>query len=247
VPKVRAAIVTGVSQGLGEALARTLLERGYRVLGVGRASGSRLAGPNYRFAKVDLAQASGIDAALEAPLAELAAARPEYVCLINNAAVGTPVGIHGTMRSADIAASLAVNLAAPAALCNLFCRVFAEDSVERRIINISSGAAANAMPAMSSYCIAKAGLEMLTRALASERHGERFSAITVRPGIIATGMQEFMRSQPKEVLPGVALFEGFHKSGQLVPPDTTASVIVAKVVDGPVEHGRTYSYQELAT
>ena len=245
-PEVRAAIVTGVSQGLGEALAHALLQRGYRVVGVGRASGNRLAGPNYRFAKADLAQASGIDAALEAPFAELAAARPGYVCLINNAAVGTPVGVHGTLASSDIAASLAVNLAAPAALCNLFCRVFADDSVERRVINVSSGAASNAMPAMSSYCVAKAGLEMLTRALASERHGENFRAITVRPGIIATGMQEFMRSQPKEVLPGVALFEGFHTSGQLVPPDTTASVIVAKVVDGPVEHGRTYSYQELA-
>jgi len=243
---VRAAIVTGVSQGLGEALAHALLQRGYRVVGVGRASGNRLTGPNYRFAKADLAQASGIDAALEAPFADLAAAHPDYVCLINNAAVGTPVGVHGTMTSGEIAASLAVNLAAPAALCNLFCRTFADEGVERRIVNISSGAASNAMPAMSSYCAAKAGLEMLTRALASERHGDNFRAITVRPGIIATGMQEFMRSQPKEVLPGVALFEGFHKSGQLVPPDITASVIVAKVVDGPVEHGRTYTYQELA-
>jgi hypothetical protein len=59
-------------------------------------------------------------------------------------------------------------------------------------------------------------------------------------------MQEFMRSQPKEVLPGVALFEGFHTSGQLVPPDTTAVGHHRESVDGPVEHGRTYSYQELA-
>ena len=141
---------------------------------------------------------------------------PDYVCLINNAAVGTPVGIHGRMASDDIAQSLAVNLAAPAALCNLFCRVFADDAVERRIINVSSGAASNAMPAMSGYCVAKAGLEMLTRVLAAEKHGERFRAITIRPGIIDTGMQEQMRSQPKDVLPGVALFEGFHKGGQLV-------------------------------
>jgi hypothetical protein len=68
----------------------------------------------------------------------------------------------------------------------------------------------------------------------------------VRPGVIDTGMQELMRSQPKEVLPGVALFEGFHRGGQLVPPDTTARVIVEKVVVGPVENGRTYTYQELA-
>jgi len=242
---VRSAIVTGVSRGLGEALAHVLLERGYFVLGIGRGNGLRLSGTNYRFVQIDLADASSIDARLTAPFAELAAQHPEYVCLINNAAIGTPVGVHGKLASGDIAESLAVNLAAPAALCNLYCRIFSNDAVERRIINVSSGAASNAMPAMSSYCVAKAGLERLTRSLAAERQGERFRAITVRPGVIDTGMQEFMRSQPKEVLPGVALFEGFHKGGQLVLPDTTATVIVAKLVVDPVEHGRTYTYQEL--
>ena len=243
---MRAAIVTGVSRGLGEALAVALLERGYAVTGVGRGSGVRLTGPNYRFAQIDLAKAASIDSVLEGPFAGLAAQRPDYVCLINNAAVGTPVGVHGKLVSEEIAESLAVNLAAPAALCNLFCRIFADDSVERRIINVSSGAASNAMPAMSGYCIAKAGMEMLTRSLAAERQGERFRAITVRPGIIDTGMQEFMRSQPKETVPGVAMFQEFHRSGQLVAPDTTARVIVEKLVAAPVEHGRSYTYQELA-
>ncbi|MEO8346775.1 MAG: SDR family NAD(P)-dependent oxidoreductase [Betaproteobacteria bacterium] len=242
---MRAAIVTGVSRGLGEALAHTLLAGGYSVLGIGRSSGTRLAGPNYRFVEIDLADPSTIDHVLEATFAQMAAARPEFVCLINNAAVGTPVGVLGTQSAEEIARSLAVNLAAPAALANLFCRTFADESTERRIINVSSGAAGNAMPGMSSYCIAKAGMEMLTRALAAERHGDRFRAITVRPGIIDTGMQEQMRSLPKEVLPGVALFEGFHKSGQLVPADITAGVVVAKLVVEPVDNGRTYTYQEL--
>jgi NAD(P)-dependent dehydrogenase (short-subunit alcohol dehydrogenase family) len=163
------------------------------------------------------------------------------VCLINNAALGTPVGVIGTLDANEICRSLAVNLAAPIALANLFCQVFADDENERRIINVSSGAAGNTMPGVSNYCVAKAGMEMLTRSLAAEQPDGRFRAITVR-----TGMQEFMRSQPREVLPGVALFEGFYKGGQLVPPDTTARVIVEKVVIEPVENGRTYTYQELA-
>jgi benzil reductase ((S)-benzoin forming) len=243
---MRAAIVTGVSRGLGEALAHALLERGYYVIGVGRASGTRLTGPNYQFAEFDLAQAARVGAALESPFAQLAARRPEYVCLINNAASGTPVGVLGKLDPAEISRSIEVNLTAPAALANLFCRIFADDATERRIINVSSGAASNAMPGVSNYCIAKAGLEMLTRSLASERRNDRFNAITVRPGIIDTGMQEYMRSQPKEVVPIVAMFEGFYKSGQLVAPDTTAGVIVAKLVVDPVENGRTYTYQELA-
>ncbi len=243
---MRAAIVTGVSRGLGESLAHVLLEQGFHVLGVGRSSAARLVGPSYRFAAFDFADAARVDDALRASFTELAAKQPSYVCLINNAAVGTPVGVLGKLDAAGIAESLAVNLTSPVALCDLFCRVFADEAVERRIINISSGAAGNAMPGMANYCIAKAGLEMLTRMLAAEQRDERFRAITVRPGIIDTGMQQFMRSRPKEVLPGVALFEGFHKGGQLVPPDTTAGVIVAKTVVAPVEHGRTYTYQELA-
>lgn len=243
---MKAAIVTGVSRGLGEALAHALLAQGFFVLGIGRASGARLSGAAYRFAQMDLAQASGADATLGAPFAEVAAARPEYVCLINNAASGAPIGVQGKLAAGQIAESLAINLAAPVALCNLFCRTFADDTCERRIINVTSGAAGNPMPGMANYCIAKAGMEMLTRTLAVENHGERFRAITVRPGIIDTGMQEYVRSLPKEVLPGVALFEGFYKSGQLVHPDTTAAVIVAKLVAAPVENGRTYTYQELA-
>jgi len=212
--RLRAAIVTGVSRGLGEALAHALLERGYHVVGVGRTSAFRLAGPFYRFAQAELAQADRIDAMLEAPFTELAARRPEYVCLINNAAVGTPVGIHGRMASDAIAESLAINLAAPAALCNLFCRVFADDAVERRIINVSSGAASNAMPAMSGYCVAKAGLEMLTRVLATEKQGERFRAITIRPGVIDTGMQEQMRRALRRLPQGRAARSAGHHGGR---------------------------------
>ena len=243
---MNAAIVTGVSRGLGEAMAAALLARGHRVLGIGRESAARLAGPNYEFVEFDLAEPSHAREKLTAPLAALAAQRPQRVCLVNNAATAGPVGLVGTLSAVEIVQSLAVNLAAPTVLANLFCRVFADDAIERRIINVSSGAAASTMPGAALYCVAKAGLEMLTRALAAEPRGERFRAVTVRPGIIDTGMQVFMRGQPQDRLPVVAMFEGFHKGGQLVHPDTTADVLVRKLVEGPVENGRTYSYQELA-
>ena len=107
---MRAAIVTGVSRGLGEALASRLLARGYYVLGIGRASGAKASGPNYRFVEFDLAEAANIGNALKAPLAQLAAQGPDYVCLINNAAAGTPVGVLGTLDAGEIAGALAVNL-----------------------------------------------------------------------------------------------------------------------------------------
>ncbi len=86
---------------------------------------------------------------------------------------------------------------------------------------------------------------MLTRALAAEQAGPGFRAISLRPGIIDTEMQLFARSQSPDVLPCVDMFRDFHSQGRLVPPDVVAAKIAEKLVLGEVEHGRTYSYQEL--
>ena len=239
------AIVTGVSRGLGEALAAQLLERGCRVVGIGRGTSARLAGERYTFVKCDLGDAAALAERAAPAFARIAAERPDAICLINNAATLEPVGVLGTLGSVDIARSITVNLAAPIGLSSLFCKTFDEGAMDRRIINVSSGAAQSTLPGESLYCIAKAGLEMLTRSLAAEHASTSFRAITLRPGIIDTDMQVFARSQTANTLPSVDLFKGFHASGNLVPPDTVARKVVDRLVFGAVEQGRTYSYAEL--
>lgn len=242
---MKAAIVTGVSRGLGEALAAALLDRGYEVLGIGRGNSARLEGERYRFVPFDLADASGIAASLAPALLALRDRKPTQAVLINNAASAGPVGVIGKLNDDELARSIAINLTAPIALCNLFCRVFDDDAVERRVLNVSSGAAQRALNGGGAYSIAKSGLEMLTRALVAEQSAPRFLAISVRPGVIDTEMQQFMRSQSRETLPSVELFEGFHKSGQLVAPDVVAAKIVDRLVLAEIENGRAYTYQEL--
>jgi NAD(P)-dependent dehydrogenase (short-subunit alcohol dehydrogenase family) len=240
-----AAIVTGVSRGLGAALATALLERGFTVLGIGRASNPALTGASYSFARLDLADAGRVDDALTPALRALHESKPASVCLLNNAATAGPVGTLGRLAADAVAGSIAVNLVAVVTLTNLFCRIFADPEVPRRVINVSSGAAQTALAGESVYCVAKAGMEMLTRALAAEQQAPSFRAITVRPGVIDTDMQVFARSQSPDVLPSVELFKGFHRDGRLVAPAVVATKIVTKLVVGEVEHGRTYSYQEL--
>ncbi len=242
---MKTAIVTGVSRGLGEALARTLLAGGFAVTGIGRASGAALAAPKYRFVVCDLADTINIDAALAPAFRAIADARPEFLCLINNAATAGPVGTIGSLDGEALAASMAANLIAPIAVANLFCRMFVDPAQVRRIINVSSGAADSPLPGGGPYSIAKAGLEMLTRQLAVEHDAAAFRAITVRPGVIDTDMQTFMRSQTKEVLPSIDLFKGFHREHRLVAPETVAGKIVDKLVSSDVEQGRTYNYREL--
>ena len=238
-------IVTGVSQGLGEALAFDLLGRGAHVLGVGRTSSTRLGGERYRFLRCDLAQAAMLPALLEPALAAIASQHPASVCLMNNAATLEPVGVLGTSEADAITTSLTVNLVAPVVVASAFCRMLGDDAIERRVVNVSSGAAQSAIAGESLYCIAKAGLEMLTRTLAAEHGSDRFRAISLRPGVIDTAMQSFARTQPKARLPSVDLFKGFHAGGQLVAPALVARKVVDRLLLAPVEQGRTYSYAEL--
>lgn len=241
---MRWTIVTGVSQGLGEALAAEVLARGAGVLGIGRRSSSRLGGDRYRFAACDLADIASWTAHVEPALRAVAAAKPDAVCLVNNAATIEHVGVLGMLGAEAIDRSIRVNLAAPVALVDLFCRVF-DAAIERRIVNVSSGAAHHAIAGESLYSIAKAGLEMLTQSLAAEHASTRFQAITLRPGIIDTPMQAFARSRPASSFPAVAMFQQFHASGQLVAPEVVARKVVARLVEGAVESGRVYSYAEL--
>jgi NAD(P)-dependent dehydrogenase (short-subunit alcohol dehydrogenase family) len=242
---MHAAIVTGVSRGLGAALASELLERDFEVLGIGRASNPALEGEHYAFVRFDLADSARADEALTPALSRLAERKPATVCLLNNAASIGAVGMLGRLAASEITSSLVVNLAAVVTVTNIFCRIFADPGMARRVINVSSGAAQSALPGESVYCVAKAGMEMLTRALAAEQQAATFRAITIRPGVIDTDMQVFARSQSADVLPSVELFRGFHRDGRLVPPALVAAKIVDKLVVGDVEHGRTYSYQEL--
>ena len=241
----RLAIVTGVSRGLGEALAADLLSRGWEVIGIARHDAKSLAHERYRFVEADLAAAEHIDTALEGMFARAAARYASQAVLINNAATAGPVGVTGRLTAHDIAQSLAVNLVAPTVLANLFCRCFQDDACDRRIINVSSGAAQNTIAGIGVYSVAKAGLEMLTRMLAADHPSSTLRAISLRPGVIDTEMQVHARSQPRDAFPSVDLFVGFHESGQLVAPAVVARKTIDRLIEGPIEAGRTYTYAEL--
>lgn len=238
-----AAIVTGVSRGLGEALAVELLHRGFRVLGVGRASSARLRGESYRFAECDLAQPALIAASVAPRLRELASSGLASATLINNAAVAAPAGVLGALDAAELEAAITTNVTAPLVLVDLFCRAFHGSSTAKRVINISSGAAQTPIAGSSAYCVSKAGLEMLTRTLAAE-HPE-MQSIAVRPGIFDTGMQAYLRGQDPLAFPSANLFRGFKASGLLKLPAEVAARIVERFVLGEVVQGHVYAHTDL--
>jgi benzil reductase ((S)-benzoin forming) len=242
---MHAAIVTGVSRGLGEALAAALIARGCTVVGVGRSGSVKLKGKRFHLAACDLAHPALIAAAVAPALRDLVAAKPTAVTLINNAAVAAPVGLIGRLDAAAIEAALATNIAAPLVLADLFCRAFPDETLPRRIINISSGAAQSALPGSAAYCMSKAALEMLTRAIVADHPAPTLQCISLRPGIFETGMQAFMRSRDAAEFPSVGLFRSFKENGLLKDPADVALAIVDKMVLAQVENGRTYTHTDL--
>lgn len=243
---MHAAIVTGVSRGLGEALAVALLAKGFAVLGVGRTASAKLKGKRFRHAACDFARPALIAAAVAPALRELAAQKPAAVTLINSAAVASPVGLIGRLDAAAIESAITTNVAAPLVMADLFCRAFPDDDdVERRIINVSSGAAHTAVVGSAVYCMSKAALEMLTKTIVADHAQPRFRCISLRPGIFETGMQAYMRSHDPAEFPSVNLFRSFKKSGVLKDPAEVAAAIVEKLVLAPVENGRIYQHTDL--
>jgi len=242
---MNAAIVTGVSRGLGEALAVAMIERGFTVLGVGRTASPRLTSKHFHLAACDLSQPALLAAAITPPLRLIAARKPTTVTLVNNAAVATPTGLVGHLEASAIASAFAINAAAPVVMADLFFRSFPDDTVERRIINISSGAAQSAIPGMMAYGMSKAALEMMTRAIVAECSAPRFRCISLRPGIFDTGMQAYARTRDPAEFPSVALFRGFKDNGLLKDPAEVATKIVEKLVLSPVDHGRCYTHTDL--
>jgi NAD(P)-dependent dehydrogenase (short-subunit alcohol dehydrogenase family) len=242
---MHATIVTGCSRGLGEALADTLLGHGFDVTGVGRSAGAGLVGPRFRLVACDLEQPAGIAAAVEPALRAVAASRPQSVTLINNAAVAWPVGVVGRLGDGECERALATNVVAPLVLANAFLRVFADAPMPRRIINISSGAAQSAIAGSAVYSMSKAAIEMLSKSIAADYPAAGVTSIALRPGIFETGMQQFMRGHDPLDFPSVELFRGFKENGLLKSPAEVAERIVARLVEGAVEQGRTYTHVDL--
>jgi len=209
-------IVTGASRGLGIALTRALVERGWRLV-VDARDGDTLAA-----AVADLDGVTAIAGDVADPdhrrrLVEAAGGSIDL--LVNNASVLGPTPLP-LLRDYDLDALrqvYEVNVLAPLALVQL---ALPRLGAGARIVNLSSDAAVEAYETWGGYGSSKAALAHLTAILAAENPGLR--AYAVDPGDMRTHMlQEAMPGEdisemppPEASVPGfLALIEGELSSG----------------------------------
>lgn len=236
-------MISGVSRGLGAALAQGLLEKGYEVLGIGRAVPSE----ECELLEIDLSEAAAKASDVRAAFERIKARNPSEVILVNNAAASGPTGLLHGLAVDQIESAVLANLVAPTILAREFVATFRDLRATKRIIHVSSGAAVKALPGSSVYCAAKAGLEMLARCCAAESEHARdgIEHVAFRPGTMDTRMQADMRSYSAEEVPIVELFRELHRKGMLRKPEVVAEAMIRGLIGSKVESGRIYSIDEL--
>jgi NAD(P)-dependent dehydrogenase (short-subunit alcohol dehydrogenase family) len=214
---VPAAIVTGASRGLGLALARSLVQRGWRLVVDAREEAALLEA-TAALEGVTAVAGDVADPAHRRALVE--AAGPRIDLLVNNASLlgPSPQPALADYPLAELQRVYEVNVLAPLALVQLALPLLAPDGA---ILNVTSDAAVEAYEGWGGYGSSKAALEQLGAILAAEHPGLR--VYTVDPGDMRTQMHQAAfpgedisdRPPPEESVPGLlALVDGSLPSGR---------------------------------
>jgi 3-oxoacyl-[acyl-carrier protein] reductase len=203
-PRARIALVVGASGGIGEAIARELATRGFRLHLTAHRGLERVAAWSHELNSkawaLDLRDAAGIEAVVTGVVEEEGC----LDVLVNAAAINLE-GQAAGLNDEDWDSVMDVNLNAAFRLSRAASRPML---VQRAgcILHLSSLIARAGGRGQANYAASKAGLEALVRVLALElgRKGVRVNAIA--PGCIETTMTERVRAEHGErILENIAL------------------------------------------
>lgn len=220
--------VTGPNRGIGLALVNRLLDTKQDAVVVGVGRSATVEHPRYRHQALDLTDLAAVQAFSFAGSADAT-----RVVLVNNAGALTVKPI-GSADPSSLVNEYLVNLVAPAVLMNSFLAAYRGLSIDRQIVNISSGAGQRPFDGWATYCASKAGLDMLSRSVALEQELARSGVrvLSVSPGVTDTDMQGVIRGTAAEDFSRVQEFVDYKATGGLASPETIA-VKLCRVIDDP--------------
>jgi len=183
----RLIVITGVTKGLGLAMAAKFVELGHTVLGCGRSREivenlRRSHRPPHDFAAVDVA----FESQVEPWAARLLSTHGAPDLLINNAGIINKNGPLWQVPAEEFDRLFDVNVKGVANVI----RHFVPAMIAKKsglVINFSSGWGRSVAKDVAPYCASKWAIEGLTQALAEELP-RGMGAIPLNPGIIATDM-----------------------------------------------------------
>ncbi|RZO20520.1 MAG: 3-oxoacyl-ACP reductase FabG [SAR92 clade bacterium] len=220
-------LVTGASRGIGAAIADTLGESGYTVIGTATTT-SGADSISQRFADkailgagmpLNVTDPDSISALLQSIVENFGAP----TVLVNNAGI-TKDNILMRMKEDEWLDVINTNLNAVFRLSKACVRPMTK-ARWGRIVNISSVVGSMGNGGQSNYSATKAGVEGFSRALAKELGSRSITVNTVAPGFIDTDMTKDLPEANKEVLLGQIPL------ARLGAPEEIASVVKFLVSD----------------
>lgn len=233
----RVAIVTGSSRGIGRAIAETLAADGFCVTvnynsspeaakevvsQIERAGGEAIA------VQGNVGSPEGRAALMDATLGRW----NRLDLLVNNAGITSPGRLdilEATPENWDLV--LDTNLKGPFFLSQeaanaMLAQIEAGTIPAGKIINLSSLSSYASSPNRGDYCVAKAGLAMMTQLFADRLGNENIQVFEVCPGVIATDMTGPVKEKyDKQIEAGLT---PIHRWGQ---PEDVAKAVSAICAD----------------
>jgi 3-oxoacyl-[acyl-carrier protein] reductase len=239
--RVKRALVTGGSRGIGAAIVQRLAKDGFHVVAVARGADKlnevvaqvKDAGGSAEAVACDIADAKALAAAVE----KVIDTHNRLDVLVNNAGI-TKDGLILRMDDEDFDAVVDTNLKSAFVTIRTAARPMMR-AKGGRIINIGSvsGVAGNA--GQANYAASKAGLIGLSKSVAKELAGKNITCNVVAPGFISTDMTDALNDTIKEKVKEVIPLRRFGQPQEiagvvsfLAGPDSSYVTGQVIVVDG---------------
>lgn len=254
----KVALVTGSSQGIGQAIAIRLAQEGASIVINYRShpegaeetlSKVKTAGGQCHMADGFTVQAdTGMVADVRRMIADSIAHFGKLDILVNNAGIEKSADFWN-VTEADYDAVMNVNLKGVFFATQSFVKRLMETKQPGKVINISSVHEELPFPHFAAYCASKGGLKMLTRNLAVELAPFGITINNVAPGAIETPINTKLLNNPEKLgalLSNIPL-------GRLGKPGDVASIVAflasaeSNYVTGTtffVDGGLLWNYQE---
>ncbi|CPR15589.1 SDR family oxidoreductase [Brenneria goodwinii] len=212
----KVAIVTGASRGIGRAAAERLARDGFAVI-INYASSDAAAreavnaitatGGDVKAFKADIANETQVEALFDFTEQEFGGVDVTVNCagiMITKPVVDFTVEEFDRMHAINVRGTFLVSREAARRM-----------RAGGAIINISTAAERQAMPAYGPYAMSKGAVEGLNLILARELKGRDITVNTVGPGPVATEL--FLNGKDEALVERIASFNPFNRIGQ--PPE----------------------------